>query len=173
MPTAPWSRKNGLRNSPVRSSRIAFTTAPGGVVPSGVSRSDLRGDGRDFGARLRHRNTVAQSADDHHGPPTRSIRWLIEGGRHKEIGLYGNAVVRRAISGWQNAHDPHTAAIEFHGRTHHGFGAAKYRTPERIADQRHIVLARQSLVRKKGAATKSLNARDIEEVGRHLDGSEM
>src|SRR5262249_51192264 len=74
-------------------------------------------------------------------------------------------VVGRAISGWQNAHDLHAAAIERDRRTHYRFGTGKYRTPEGIADQHYTVPARQSLVRKKGAATKNLDARDIEEVG--------
>ena len=39
MPTAHWRRKKGLRYSPVISSRTAFTTEPGGVTPSGVSRT--------------------------------------------------------------------------------------------------------------------------------------
>ena len=173
MPTAHWSRKNGLRI--FARDILANRRSPRSQAASPLRESRARPalviaaiSARAWATETPSRNRPMITIDR----VTRSMRCALERGRQEQIGLSGDAVVRHAIRRGQNSHDPHTAAIELHRRTDQGFGAAECRTPERIADQRHVVLALQSLVRKKGAAAKSLNARDIEEVRSHFVGKE-
>ena len=173
MPTAHWRRKKGLRNSPVISSRIGVHHRAGRRHPFGSLAHDLRGDRRNFGARLGHGNAFAQSADDHHRPGERAPCAASQ----TRPARRGRAVSVMPLFGMRYAggRTPTIRTLRPSSCTDEptsGFGAAECRTPERIADQRHVVLALQSLVRKKGAPAKSLNARDIEQVRSHFVGKE-